>query len=98
MTDTRRIETAPGTVFDVSAGGPDEADLVLMLQCFDVFPLPMGLLSRRSASEERRGSVVKIWISRRATPSFPPDAGIKRNSQPHQPAGRELRWMPAARA
>src|SRR4029077_15736992 len=36
MIETRRIETAPGLVFDVSAAGPDDAPLVLMLHGFCV--------------------------------------------------------------
>jgi hypothetical protein len=34
--ETRRIETAPGFVFDVSVAGPDDAALVLMLHGFCV--------------------------------------------------------------
>ena len=36
MIETRRIETAPGLVFDVSAGGLESAPLVLMLHGFCV--------------------------------------------------------------
>ena len=36
MIDTRRIETRPGMQFDVSVGGSDGADLVLMLHGFGV--------------------------------------------------------------
>jgi pimeloyl-ACP methyl ester carboxylesterase len=36
MIDTRRIETAPGLVFDVSVGGAEDAPLVLMLHGFCV--------------------------------------------------------------
>src|SRR5271170_1360943 len=36
MIETRKIETAPGLVFDVSAGGPESAPLVLMLHGFCV--------------------------------------------------------------
>jgi pimeloyl-ACP methyl ester carboxylesterase len=36
MVETRRIETAPGMVFDATVGGPDAAPLVLMLHGFGV--------------------------------------------------------------
>lgn len=36
MIKTRRVETPPGMVFDVSVGGPGGADLVLMLHGFGV--------------------------------------------------------------
>jgi pimeloyl-ACP methyl ester carboxylesterase len=36
MIETRRIETAPGLVFDVSVSGADGAPLVLMLHGFCV--------------------------------------------------------------
>ena len=36
MIETRRIETAPGLVFDVSVAGADKAPLVLMLHGFCV--------------------------------------------------------------
>jgi pimeloyl-ACP methyl ester carboxylesterase len=36
MIETRRIETAPGLVFDASVGGPEAGPLVLMLHGFCV--------------------------------------------------------------
>jgi hypothetical protein len=36
MLETRSVETASGMVFDVSAGGRDDAPLVLMLHGFGV--------------------------------------------------------------